>query len=511
MKIEKSYKVFGISSFIIFSVFLFSFFIANQFKVSYAAGVVDRSGIPTRTFTTNITSNSKTNYIKDSLVANGQSSTFINNFDIPTNLRTSDNSTPLYLLMKNLDVPKTTEQIELIDNNPATISDKGILYILSHGYNINNDYSSLFAEGAFGAVSDNSYKQYVTQIALWLYIYENKGTFASTYCANSGCDFYENELTNLKTPEQIRSLINTASNNNGFQFLKYIIPLVDNAKGYSGGQESAISSLSGTKLTYQVNNDFTLLVTESVNPVPSSNEGNYMYYSLSVQDPNNYGVYIVDGSNNKITNLNNLIGSFKVVVPLKEDITTMDLSSIEIDVFGHFVRDDGYDYRVTSAGDSLLNPGKTQKYSNLTLAYTPSEVVGTSFNLYNFVKISKVDATNSSEIPGATLVVKDKNNPDNTWTWVSTYQPHYIYLPDGTYSLCETIAPTGYELSTECIDFTVDGNKILAVAMKNEPTVPIPNTSLFKSKILYYLGALILSIGCAIVVISFMKKKNKAN
>lgn len=76
------------------------------------------------------------------------------------------------------------------------------------------------------------------------------------------------------------------------------------------------------------------------------------------------------------------------------------------------------------------------------------------------LKISKQDITTKEELPGATLVLKDENGKE-VETWVSTNEPHYIEgLEPGKYSLTETIAPEGYKLSEDTIEFTLeaDGN-----------------------------------------------------
>lgn len=86
------------------------------------------------------------------------------------------------------------------------------------------------------------------------------------------------------------------------------------------------------------------------------------------------------------------------------------------------------------------------------------------------VVISKKDVTNSKELPGATLVVKDSNGKVID-EWVSTNEAHELKnLSEGTYTLEETIAPKGYVLSTEKITFKVtrDG-KTSTVTMYNKP------------------------------------------
>src|SRR5699024_10885757 len=84
------------------------------------------------------------------------------------------------------------------------------------------------------------------------------------------------------------------------------------------------------------------------------------------------------------------------------------------------------------------------------------------------VKISKQDIATKEELPGATLVVKDKDG-NVVEEWVSTTTPHYIEgLEPGEYTLTETIAPDGYILSIETIKFTVkDDGSVTSVVMYN--------------------------------------------
>ena len=511
MRMNKNKRInYFIASLGIVCALVFVFTVIGNFNSSFAIPVgVNNSGIPNTTFTTNVTSNSKVNYISNALSANSQSSPYSSLFDVQL-MKTNDNKTPLYALMKNLEIPGATEQFENLEDNPINVTDKGILYILAHGYNTTNVDHNIFATYKYDGVTDNNIKQYITQVALWLYIYENSGKFSETYCANNACMFLDASDNAVSTTE-IRNLINKCGAFSNFIYLNDITLLVDNAKTYTGGEQSKISAIDSGKLSYELNNDATKLTTEIITVSPASNKDNYMYYSVELKDPNGYGAYIADKDGKKITNTNVMNSSFKVVVPLSDDVTKMDLTSIEVEVYGHFVKDNGYDYRVskTSEDNSLINSSKNQKYTNVLLGYTPYEVVASNFSLYNFTKISKIDVTNSKELPGATLVITKKGSDDILETWVSTTKPHYTYLANGEYNLCETIAPEGYALNTECVDFTIDGSKIVTVEMKNEPTVDVPNTGSFKNNFPYFIGGLLILIGvCGIVVVSKSKKFN---
>ena len=83
------------------------------------------------------------------------------------------------------------------------------------------------------------------------------------------------------------------------------------------------------------------------------------------------------------------------------------------------------------------------------------------------VEISKKDITDSSEVPGAKLIILD-NDGKKVESWTSTDKPHMVEkLPVGEYTLREEQAPDGY-LIAEDVKFTVkDTGKIQKVKMKD--------------------------------------------
>ena len=83
------------------------------------------------------------------------------------------------------------------------------------------------------------------------------------------------------------------------------------------------------------------------------------------------------------------------------------------------------------------------------------------------VEISKKDITDSSEVPGAKLIILDKDGK-KVESWTSTDKPHMVEkLPVGEYTLREEQAPDGY-LIEEDVKFTVkDTGKIQKVKMKD--------------------------------------------
>ena len=88
------------------------------------------------------------------------------------------------------------------------------------------------------------------------------------------------------------------------------------------------------------------------------------------------------------------------------------------------------------------------------------------------VKISKIDAANQAELPGAKLEIRDADG-EVIDSWISGSEPHYIegILKAGQkYTLTETAVPNGYKYAEE-ITFEVgrDG-KVQTVTMKDAPS-----------------------------------------
>ena len=497
-------------------------------KETYAIDTgVFKNGFPTGTFKPNATTTNNLNYLSTALGTNATYQNYYKNFNVQSNY--ADNETtpkPLYQLMKNLETPKSTESFEITDNSPIEMSfsntaNYGITYIINHGYNTINTTNTVFTGNSHGTVSNNAIKQYITQVALWLYIYENKSAFTSTYCAPTGngydgCDFLDTSNARVSN-STIRSMITAASNVNGYSYLGYILDLVNSAEGYDGPQTSSIANFS-SRYNYTISNDGTKATISNLSPNITGNSANYMYYAVEISDPNSYGAYIADSNGNRLTNTTKMTGSFSIVIPLASNINSMDLRTITIKVYAYFTYDYNKTYIVTSSTSEPL-PGldnnlvvrygteKYNRYSSVMLGLTPYEVIKTEFSPNNFTRISKVNITNSQELPGAVLEITDTNNDSNKWQWTSTSKPHYISLPNGSYKLCETTAPAGFERKTECINFSVDGTKITTVVMENSP-VHVPDTRKMLNKIIIIIGILSV-IGGIGILIYFTKFKKK--
>ncbi len=129
------------------------------------------------------------------------------------------------------------------------------------------------------------------------------------------------------------------------------------------------------------------------------------------------------------------------------------------------------------------------------------------------IYISKQDVTNKKELPGAHLELYDEDG-NLVEAWISGKEPHKIKgLKPGKYSLKETLAPEGYELTSETVEFVVkeDGTVDGKIVMYNKPEtyIPMENTSSFKTITASLIGIVIIGLGSMIIYKNY--KKNEEN
>lgn len=91
------------------------------------------------------------------------------------------------------------------------------------------------------------------------------------------------------------------------------------------------------------------------------------------------------------------------------------------------------------------------------------------------LRISKIDATTSAELPGATLTLYKESDNTVYDTWVSTNVPHYIEgIPVGFYRLVETNTPGGYVTAEDIVfEITATGVEKLVTMIDGKTKVSI--------------------------------------
>ena len=298
-----------------------------------------------------------------------------------------------------------------------------------------------------------------------------------------------------------------------------------NEKNSFGTNESflvkvPVSSISGTTLNFKINANATGSINKAYLYTPSNSQ----YQSTAVLYPENKNVSSsinlkldiiteVQISKTDATTSEELPGAHLVVKNSEGNIIDEWTSTNEVHVIkglqpGKYtltetIAPEGYKLSTETITFEVKNDGTVTKV--VMKNYPEDKPVP--------IEISKQDITTGEELPGAHLELKDEKG-EVIYAWVSDSVPFIIKdgLKPGKYTLTETIAPDGYELSTETVEFivkedgTVDGN----IIMYNKPEiVEVPSTSSFKTMTASLIGIIIIGLGSLIVYRNY--KKNEEN
>ena len=490
------------------------------FKKSYSEP--ESSAYPTKPFTVSYDPNTSrtANYISDAFahctgencnpLING-SATAVDSFKIPLNYSISGDSRAIYTLQKNLSIPGSTETIGDDANNPVAIDLDGIEYIINHGYYDSNNPGDFFNKSNYGSMNNNI-KQYLTQMALWLLIYEDTDHYgalcSSTIDANvTGCNFNFKQVsgeTTTYTPisaTNVRTIIDKAAAENGYQYLGLITDFVDAAKQFNGKYVYNVDTEQEANYTVENNLVLTNLIT------PISKGEKMINYDLSIEDPNHYGAYLIDSSGTKITTLTNRTGAFRIAIPVSNYGEGMDLTSVRVRISGKFITYFPYNYHITDTpNQSLIDAGTMNRYSFLVAPVTNKNSSTREIFPFNYILLSKVDVASGKDIPNVELTVIDKVTNNAVATITTSNKPTMVMIANGDYKLCESSSSSEYSSTKQCSDFTVDGKKIIRVKLES---AKVPNTAAGAYKGFYYIGSLLLLVGIGVVTTLLFKEKHK--
>ena len=259
--------------------------------------------------------------------------------------------------------------------------------------------------------------------------------------------------------------------------------------GYVTASNTTIQ-ISETELTFVINGD------------------NYESNVFSVINVSDFDSYDVKSSVGSVVKLDN---SFKIVVPVKDvEKTTQVIVTITVTKSIEQARnyDCGEGYQTITPYEVETVEKKATKEISGTIVPKPKVV------------ISKLDASGKNELAGATLEIQDEKgnivkfcvdkegNKNTECKWVSTNKPYEIEdFPAGKYYLVETIAPKGYELNKEKIQFEVkEGVVVTKVVMENQLEVEVPDTLKSRSVILLVGAMVTIALGVGLIVYAKNKK-----
>ena len=363
----------------------------------------------------------------------------------------------------------------------------GYAYIISNGYPYDNN-TNMSANDRYAA----------TQIAMWWYVdylngIEYKDTPRSEYRNSYGSPYdplqnFKNGSYKTKSP----AVYNMAYS------------LKEGAKKAKYGSSSLKINLSDAKM--QLSSDGKYYESGQIGVTASNVTGNYTVSLNSAPKGT-----IVTGTNGSQKTSFATGEKFIVKVPVKE-LSNLS-SNFTVSVTANGTVNKAYKYVSSSSLQALaaVFPAASALTDAVKLNYMTTKV-----------KISKQDITTAKNLPGAKLEIKDANGKVVA-SWTSTEEDYYIdALPEGKYTLTETAAPKGYQLSSEVVEFEVKAGEITSVLMYNAPEkyeeevpksevvqeVIVPDTASTASIIMYIIGTLIIIVGTVFVIRNAKKEKS---
>ena len=312
--------------------------------------------------------------------------------------------------------------------NPTKI-DNGLAYIIANGYHgTKSDYGN-----------DSKMRQYyITQLALYTYLGQ----------ANPSRN---NDVHNA------------------------VWKLVDEAKAAKSSTSSALSvSLSISNKTMKLTSDKEYFISEAI--TVKSNSGKSMPVSVSA----NTNAFVVNKDGNKVTTVSN--GDVVYIKMPSSQISAGQTITFSMGVSATRSIQNAYVYKPSESKYQNMIPGVT--YPSKETASAKVTVQASKEKIVTKTVISKQDITTKKELPGAKLVIKDANAKE-VISWTSGTTAKTISgLKAGNYTLCETAAPAGYELYTECIKFTVKADGTTSkIIMYNAPKKEVTKVVISKQDI----------------------------
>ena len=319
--------------------------------------------------------------------------------------------------------------------------DSGVTYILKNGYPTKS------------ITGNNEKDYYITQIAVWWYLDDttNSNNLSNTFKSRTG-----------ETIDIVKSL-------------------KEKAKTATSTETSIDIAKADTKMT--LNGDY--YETSPITPVTS----NLSTYNVQISGVDKAEIVNASGEVQSTFNVNE---SFKIRVKAS------DLSSLN-NTIKIFVKGTGTEYHAYQYDPIETNTKEMQNVARLVKVTKNVNSINTATIKSYKVSIAKIDAETRKYIAGAVISIKDSNGKEVRR--FTTDDSLYIItdLPNGTYSVSEEIAPTGYIKNDRSTTFTLDDDhQSYQIEIENYKEVIVPDTDT-NSIIFIVLGMSILGLGFVFV------------
>ena len=424
--------------------------------------------------------------------------------------------------------------------------DGGLVHILKNGY----------PNKSITGDSDKDY--YITQSAVWWYLDSTRGAgnlgngFKKTGSDPYGLRKYVSNLVNEgiahrydSTAKAKTELVIKPASGDSLDLVNnyYVSSDIKAVSASNIGQYSVTlgNSLPGTMIvlngkefaytgafnvgvsdTFKVKVPATSVTTKSVDLDVHAYATGYDYYMAYEYQPTNskmQNVALLEKTNDKVeatTKLHidssrlsvikidantkkPLAGAKLVLKDSRGNVITSWVSSINAHIIRNLA-EGTYTIEETEAPKGyILNKNKTVvNVTNKTTEITvnienkPKEVV---------VNINKIDQDTNAPLAGAVLLVKDSNNKEIAR--FTTTESAYVLtnLENGTYTVQEVSAPSGYVTSNEIISFTIDDNHLShQITFKNVKETYVPDTASSSQILFLILGIAITGFGISYIV-----------
>lgn len=424
--------------------------------------------------------------------------------------------------------------------------DAGLIHILKNGYPVKS-------------ITGNSDKDYyITQTAVWWYLDSTRGTknldngFKKTGSDSYGLRKYVSNLVNEGLAHRNDStakpktelVIKPASGdslelvNNYYVSSDIKAVVASNISGYTMSLDNAPQGTmviyNGKEFEYtgpffvdadksfKVKVPSTSVTTKTVDfDVKASATGNSYYMAYEYQPTNQkmQNVALLEKTNDKVETSTKLhIDSSRLSVIKIDSNTKQPLAGAKLvlkDSRGNVITTwvssiNAHIIRNLSDGEYTIEEVEAPKgyilNTKKTVVNVTSKTREITVNIENkpkvvVVNINKIDQATNSPLAGAVLLVKDSKNKEIA-RFTTTEDPYVLTgLENGTYTVQEVSAPSGYITSNEIISFTIDDDHLShQIVFKNAKETPVPDTASTKETLLLILGIIITGFGISYIV-----------